>query len=241
MPSAGRGWQCLSGRDPLPQQLLTWGHGGGWGAKASWYGSWPTGVGWEKRLLFWLRGGVNALPQSEHPAALARPGPPGKTPLTGPVGPGRAGPGSEGGRQEAPKSFQAGRGRNAVKHLHDRRTKKCQSDAQDCRLVIGMAPDSHPPGSQLLHGAGATQQEGPGPGTSLRCQRRGVPSVPHSEPFKKCFGQKQKCRSLRIWKPVPSAVHSPGSVSGSAGLTPPRKPPCKRAYSLPRPIPHPQT
>ena len=33
VPSAGRGWQCLSGLDPLPQQLLTWGHWGGWGAK----------------------------------------------------------------------------------------------------------------------------------------------------------------------------------------------------------------
>lgn len=29
VPTAGRGgWQCLSGRDPLPQQLPTWGHWG---------------------------------------------------------------------------------------------------------------------------------------------------------------------------------------------------------------------
>lgn len=90
VPSAGSGgWQCLSGLDPLPQQLPTlgcWGRGQGgvaralvlFGdgtlmpcaplAKASWRGRWLTKVGLEKQLLFWQRWGASALLESRHPS-----------------------------------------------------------------------------------------------------------------------------------------------------------------------------
>lgn len=90
VPSAGRGgWQCLSGLDPLLQQLPTLGCWGGWGgvaraflvlsgdgtlmpraplAKASWHGRWLTRVGLEKQLLFWYKWGASALLKSRHPS-----------------------------------------------------------------------------------------------------------------------------------------------------------------------------
>lgn len=167
-------------------------------AKASWCGSWPTGLGWEKQLLFWLRG--SEWPSTARtPAALARParpGPPRGTPLTA-SRPSGLGPGSEGGRQEAPKSFQAGRGGNAVKHLHDRRTKKSQSEAQDCLL------QARP---QTRTGQGLSSRAGRGGGPhDRRAEPRDFSQVseagrslsPSQRTIKKFFfGQKQKCRSF---------------------------------------------